>query len=89
MCGKPEADDVHHRPQTSDEEHLYEPAPTEAEFYRSDADVLHADLCELLNALGLGAYARPYSAHEVMQRDAIPTARSLRTAYDRAQGVTR
>lgn len=47
-----------------------------------DGEVLHADLCELLNALGLGAYARPYSAHEVMQRDAIPMARALRTGYD-------
>jgi hypothetical protein len=33
LCGRPESDSVHHRPQTSDEEHLYEPAPTEAEFY--------------------------------------------------------
>ena len=44
-----------------------------------DGDVLHADLCELLNALGLGAYARPYSAHEVMQREIIPAARAYRT----------
>lgn len=33
LCGSPESDSVHHRPQTSDEEHAYEPAPTEAEFY--------------------------------------------------------
>lgn len=37
MCGKPEADPVHHRPQTSDEEHRYEPAPTEAEYYGAPA----------------------------------------------------
>ena len=45
-------------------------------------DQQHADMCELLNALGLGAYARPYSTHEVMQRDAIPAARELLRTRD-------
>lgn len=32
LCGKPESDSVHHRPQVSEEEHSYEPGPTQADF---------------------------------------------------------
>lgn len=33
-----------------------------------DQEVLHADLCELVVALGMGNYARPQSPHEVFQQ---------------------
>lgn len=40
-------------------------------------DVLFDDLQELLELLGLGIHARPYSAHEVMQREVLPAVRAL------------
>jgi hypothetical protein len=39
---------------------------------RLDVDVIHEDVRQILVALGLGDHARPYSAHEVVQREILP-----------------
>lgn len=49
-----------------------------------DTDLLRSDLAEVLAALGLGGHARPYSAHEVVQRDILPRVRALMAAEPRA-----
>jgi hypothetical protein len=42
-------------------------------------ETAHADVTAILDALGLGTYARPYSMHEVVQREILP-------ALDRIKG---
>jgi hypothetical protein len=37
-----------------------------------DLTVLHEDIADILRALGLPTHARPYSPHEVIQRDVLP-----------------
>jgi len=43
---------------------------------RDERDLMHADLCDLLEACGMGSFARPQSSHEVMQ-EAIAKVRTL------------
>lgn len=45
----------------------------------TDYSVLQDDLAELLRALGLSDHARPYSPHEVMQREVLPAVQSLKS----------
>ena len=40
-------------------------------------DTAHQDIVDILNALGIGDHARPYSTHEVVQREILPAIRSL------------
>jgi len=44
---------------------------------RAEQDAVHADLIAVLAALGIGAHARPYSGHEVVQREVLPAIRRL------------
>ena len=44
---------------------------------RAEQDAVHADLIAILTALGIGAHARPYSGHEVVQREVLPAIRRL------------
>lgn len=41
-------------------------------------DTIHQDMVDILNALGLGDYARPISTHEVVQTEILPAIRELR-----------
>lgn len=43
----------------------------------SEQDVIHEDLRQILLALDLGDQARPYSPHEVVQREVLPAIRLL------------
>jgi hypothetical protein len=45
---------------------------------RGNRDLMHADLGDLLEACGMGNFARPQSSHEVM-REAIAKVRTLAT----------
>jgi len=47
-----------------------------AETY-SGIDAAHDDLREIMAALGIPDHARPYSAHEVVQREVLPAIRAL------------
>ena len=40
-------------------------------------DKFQEDIREILVVLGLGDHARPYSCHEVVQREILPAIRSL------------
>lgn len=39
--------------------------------------LVHEDIRQLLEAAGLGTHARPYSTHEVVQRELLPAVRRL------------
>lgn len=43
-----------------------------------EQDVIHADLVAILAALDISDHARPYSPHEVVQREVLPAIRALR-----------
>lgn len=47
--------------------------------WNAEREAIHADIVEILDALGLGDHARPYSTHEVVQREILPR---IRTAVD-------
>lgn len=49
-------------------------ARIEQEIHRRTAEqkAVHDDLQEILLALGIGDHARPYSGHELVQRDILP-----------------
>lgn len=49
--------------------------PVAAVLDRTERDMIHADLGQLLEVLGLGNYARPESPHEVMQQCIAKAAR--------------
>lgn len=42
-----------------------------------ETSILQDDLAELLRALEISDHARPYSPHEVMQREVLPAVRSM------------
>lgn len=44
---------------------------------KSNGEVYQDDVADLLRALGLSDHARPYSAHEVLQREILPRIREL------------
>jgi hypothetical protein len=45
-----------------------------------ERDIVQADLRQIMAALGIADYARPYSSHEVVRREVIPAIASLRVA---------
>ena len=51
---------------------------------RGNRDLMHADLGDLLEACGLGNFARPQSSHEVMQ-EAVAKVRTLATEATAAE----
>lgn len=54
------------------------PAGADSEPPVSDHDLIQADLREIMDALGLSTHARPYSPHEVVQREVLPAIKTLR-----------
>lgn len=40
--------------------------------------LVHADMVKIMAALGISDHARPYSPHEVVQREILPAIRALR-----------
>lgn len=48
---------------------------------RAERDAVRADLVAILAALGIGDHARPYSAHDVVQREILPTIAALRDSH--------
>jgi len=53
----------------------------------SDADIIHADLTAIMEALGISTHARPYSSHEVVQREVLPAINRLRNRLDRVRAL--
>lgn len=49
----------------------------------SEREAVHQDLRAILLALGSGDQARPYSSHEVVQREVLPAITALRSAAAR------
>lgn len=71
-----------------------EAAQAETERYRAERDdaraeafierqAVHADLVAILAALGIGDHARPYSSHEVVQREVLPAIRAALAENER------
>jgi len=54
--------------------------------HHAERDLMHADLGDLLEATGLGDFARPQSPHEVMQQ-AIARVREIREERERLTGA--
>lgn len=50
--------------------------------HRAQQEAVHADLTAILNELRLGDHARPYSSHDVVQREVLPAIRALRGKPD-------
>lgn len=50
---------------------------------RSERQLAHSDLVDILNALGLGLHARPLSPHEVVQLEVLPAIGRLRSGGDK------
>lgn len=46
-------------------------------------DTMHQDVCDILNALGLGDHARPKSYHEVIQTEILPAIEKLKLRVDK------
>lgn len=51
------------------------------EDYARQMDTVYTDLVAIMDELGIGNHARPYSSHEVIHREVIPTIRRLRRHY--------
>lgn len=49
---------------------------------KSDAAVAQDDLAAILRAVGLGAHARPYSPHKVVQQELLPHLRAVMGALE-------
>lgn len=96
MCGRPPGHSVHTRPQVSEEEHAYEPAPTEAEFYGAGptgegrAEVREQVAAELERFVGIGTFRAWELADAVLAvpaiREALAAAEKLRRAEELADG---
>ena len=48
---------------------------------RAERDAVHADLVAILAALGIGDHARPYSSHDVVQREILPAIAAARPTH--------
>jgi hypothetical protein len=53
---------------------------------RDANDTAIEDVREIAVALGIGGHARPYSAHEVVQKEILPTIEKLRRDLLNARG---